>query len=209
MRVTALGRDHPLVQATDTLALAIRQWCVVASIVIGGGIASLEGRAWAEPLTIAGAVVLVLLSTLVIGARGRRRDRAIDLILDGHDELPITAVRRERTRLASARTRAALARRFEDMLELTAHPHRARTWATRPLYHLRVVVRATPELLEIVRLLRTQPVSVRGVASAERVIADADSPLYGWDHRALRAKLSRVADLLASDTVSLAFTESV
>jgi hypothetical protein len=142
--VAALGRDHPLVQAMETLHTAIRQWCVVVAVVIGGGIAFLEGHKWAVPLTLAGAAVLVLVSMIVIAARGRTRDRAIDLILDGRDDLPIAAVQRERRRFESARTRQALARRFEDMLELIAHPHRARTWATRPLYHLRVVARGDP-----------------------------------------------------------------
>jgi hypothetical protein len=194
--VTALGRDHPLARATDTLRIAVRQWCVVAAMVIGAGIASLEGHTWGLPLTLAAGATLLLVSTIVIAAHGRRRDRAIDLILDGHDSLPIGVVQHERRRLESTRTRAALARRFEDIVELSAHPHLARTWASRPLYHLRVVVRATPELIEIVRLLRTRPVSIRGVASAERVIAHAESPLYGFDHRALRSELARVADLL-------------
>src|SRR5262249_25072018 len=150
----------------------------------------------AAPLTLSAGAALVFVTALVVSVRQRRRDHAIDLILDGHESLPIAVVAEQCSRLASTRTRRALACRYVEMVDLATHHHRPLPAGAVPLYHLPVVVKATAELLEIVRLLQSPQVPIRGVARAERVIANAASPLYGWDSRALRAELRQVADLL-------------
>jgi hypothetical protein len=148
-----LGRDHPLVRVTETLHAAFTQWCTVLAIGIGGGIAYLDGSPWARAVTLAAGAALLVLTISLASLRARRRDCAIDLILEDREDLPIAAVQRERERLRSARTRRALARRFEEMINLVTHPYRVQLPNARPLYHVRVVAQATPELRQIARLL--------------------------------------------------------
>ena len=50
----------------------------------------------------------------------------------------------------------------------------------------------------MIGLLRTEGVSARGVARAERLVERAVSPLYGQDVGALREELRRVRDLLGN-----------
>ena len=57
---------------------------------------------------------------------------------------------------------------------------------------------AAGELRDVIGLLRTEGVSARGVARAERLVEHAVSPLYGQDAGALREELRRVRDLLAN-----------
>jgi hypothetical protein len=193
---TVLGEGHPLVQAIDALRVAMRQWTVVSVVVLGSGVVSVERRAWGAPLCIAAAVVLAILTVIVVSLRQRRRDLAVDLILEGRENVPIPAVRHECERLSSGRTRRALARAFEDITEEVTRPPRFQLRGSRPLYHRAVVARASPELQAIVGLLKATDGQVRGVAQAERMITSGISPLYGWDAAALRDELGRVIDLL-------------
>jgi hypothetical protein len=62
----------------------------------------------------------------------------------------------------------------------------------RPLYKLRVVAAVDADLAVVIRLLRSEQASVRGVALAERLVTDGVSPLYGNQISALREELSRV-----------------
>jgi hypothetical protein len=120
------------------------------------------------------------------------------MILDGHENMPISVVQSERSRLMSLRTRRGLAANFEEMIELSTHPQKLQPRGARPLYHVTVVAAVTAELTEIVRLLRTEPTAARGVARAERVIADGTSPLYGLNYDALRSELRRVISQLSA-----------
>jgi hypothetical protein len=191
-----LGPDHPLVCATEALDGVIKQWVVVAALLGGSVLAYLGGRAWAGALALGAGVVLVILTLVGASVRQRKRDCAIDLILEGREIVGIPAVRRERERLLSARTRRVLARRFEEMVELTTRPQRLQIRGSRPLYHVSVVAEAIAELREVVGLLETNAALARGVARAERVITHGAYPLYGWDAGALRAELRRVRDQL-------------
>jgi hypothetical protein len=142
--------------------------------------------------------VLAILTVMLVSLRQRRRDLAVDLILQGRDNVPISAVRHECERLTSGRTRHALARAFEGITDDATRPPTLQPRGSRPLYHRAVVAPASPELQAIVRLLKMNAGSVSGVARAERVITGAASPLYGWDPGALRDELGRVIELLSN-----------
>jgi hypothetical protein len=192
-----LGPDHPLVRAIGAFQTVTWQLSCVAAVLIGSGIADLEGSSWAAAAAIGAGATLVLLTVVAAALRQRMRDRAVDVILAGGEHVTVAAVRRERERLLSARTRGGLAARFEEMVELSARPRVPRLPSTLPLYRLGVVARVRPELLALVRLLEADAVSARGVARAERVISDCMSPLYGRDGQPLREELRRVIRLLA------------
>jgi hypothetical protein len=192
-----LGRGHPLVRVVDAVQVAIRQWTVAAVILLGSGVALVDGRTWGAPLAVAAAIVLAILTIVVLSLRQRRRDLAIDLIIDGREDIPIPAVRHEYERLTSKRTRQALTRTFEGIVEDVTRPPRLQLRGSQPLYHRTVVARASPELQSIAGLLKIDASSARGIARAERVITGATSPLYGCDPRALREELRHVIDLLS------------
>jgi hypothetical protein len=190
------GPDHPLVRAIDAFQTVTWQLSCVAAVLIGSGIADLEGSSWATPAAIGAGATLVLLTVVAASLRQRTRDRAVDVILAGGESVAMAAVQRQRQRLLSARTRRGLARRFEEMVELSARPRVPRLPSALPLYRLGVVARVRPELLALARMLETDAVSAQGVARAERVISDCMSPLYGGDDKPLRDELRRVIRLL-------------
>lgn len=186
-------------RAADSLHGAIRQCTLVAAVLAGSIVALIEARARAAPLAVSSGVVLLILTAVVGAFRQRKRDCAIDLILEGHETVPITAVQHQRRRLLSPRTRTTLARNFEDMIEQASKPAQLQMRGARPLSDLGIVAKATPDLHELVGLLHGDHVSARGVARAERLITDGASPLYGHNVSALRAELHRVHfDLLSS-----------
>lgn len=60
----------------------------------------------------------------------------------------------------------------------------------------RIVAQVADELRELGAVLRAGGVSARGVASLERLVSHATSPLYGRDVAALRDELRRAQELL-------------
>ena len=76
-----------------------------------------DGRQWAAALAASAAIVLLGLTVIVAAGRQCKRDRALDLILGGHERLAIAAVQQQRRRLLSQRTRTALARSLEDVVD--------------------------------------------------------------------------------------------
>jgi hypothetical protein len=193
---TVLGPDHPLIHAIDACRTVTWQLTCVAAVLVGSGIADLEGSSWATPAAIGAGATLLLLMVVAASLWQRTRDRAVDVILEGGESVPMSAVQRQRERLMSARTRRGLARRFQEMVELSARPRAPRLPGALPLYQLGVVAQVRPELLSLAWLLETDAVSARGVARAERVISDYMSPLYGRDDQLLRDELARVIRLL-------------
>jgi hypothetical protein len=191
-----LGPEHPLVRAIDACHIAMRQCTIVVAVLCGSGIAYLEGRGWAAPVAIAAAITVAILAVVAVSLRQRMSDRAIDVILEGREDVGIAVVQRERERLRSARTQLALARSFMEMVNQATHPQKLQMRGSRPLYHLAVVAPATSELLELVSELERESVSTTGVARAERLITDAASPLYGLEPGALRAELRRIISQL-------------
>jgi hypothetical protein len=168
----------------------------VAAVLTGGLIARLENYGWALALIASAAITLVVLTLRLEAFRQREHDRAIDLILDGHDRISLAVVQRQRQRLASERTRQSLARSLEDTLHEAAKPLPLRARLSAVPVDPTVVAAAAGEIVEVVCLLRLPGASTRGVARAERLVEHALSPLYGRDADALREELRGVRHLL-------------
>jgi hypothetical protein len=195
-QLVGLASDHPLVRATEALRCAARQWNHVAAVFVGSGIARAEGARWASSLACSAGGVLVMLSLLLAVRIQARRDRVIDVILEGREDLPVAVVQRKRCRLVSERNRAGLARSLEEMARDARAPRTGRAWLVPPLFEPRVVAQVADELLELGVLLRTERVSARGVAYLERLVSKATSALYGRDVAGLREQLRRARELL-------------
>ena len=191
-----LRLDHPLVCATEAVQHTGRQWVHVAAVLVGSVIAVIERRAWATPLAVSAGTVLLVLTVILAACEQRKRDWAIELILEGRESAPIPAVQRQRDRLISERTRDSLAANLEEIVCQASNPRRRQTRATRPLFEPMIVATVTDELREVIRLLRAGGVSARGVAQTERLVTHGVSPLYGHEVSALREELWRVRDLL-------------
>lgn len=195
---TVLRSDHPLVRAGEAVDYTGRQWVDVAAVLTGSVIARIEGRGWAGPLAGSAAIVLLILTVLVAAHKQRERDCAIELVLEGHETVPIAAVQRQRRRLLSDQTRNGLAGNLEDLIRQAAGRSRLQMRVTALPFEPTVLTMAAGELRDVIGLLRTEGVSARGVARAERLVERAMSPLYGQDVGALREELRRVRDLLAN-----------
>lgn len=184
--------DHPLLHAIEVVQYTVRQWVHVAAVLTGSVIALIEGGAWAASLAGSAATVLLVLTVILAACEQRKRDCAIELILEGRQSVPIAAVQRQRRRLVSERTRDGLAGNLEEMVCHASRPRGRQLRVTRPM----VVAMVTDELREVIGLLRAEGVSARGVARTERLVTHAVSPLYGHEGGALREELCRVRDLL-------------
>jgi hypothetical protein len=192
-----LGSDHPLTRAYESLEAVRRQLLVVAALLAGSMVDALEGVAWARSAAIAGAIVLAGVAAAALLLVGIRRERAVELIAQGRENLPVTLVQRQCIRLASPRTRRSLARTLESMIEETLHPRRVSIPSARLSLNRRLIASLQDELRRVARLLRDDRVTTRGVAFSERLLTRGESPLYGRDIVALRAELRRARALLA------------
>ena len=193
----SLRLDHPLLRATEAVDSTVQQWVNVAAVLTGSIIARLEGGAWAAPLAVSAAGVLLILTILLALFEQRKRDCALELILAGDEAAAIAVVQRQRRRLLSARTRNGLAASLEDIVRYVSSGPKRRSRIGRPLYEPSVVATVADELREVIGLLRADGVSARGVARVERLIKHAVSPLYGLEVSALREELGGcVRDLL-------------
>ena len=191
-----LRSDHPLLRATEAVRYTGRQWVDVAAILAGSVIARIEGREWAGPLAFSAASVLLILTVLVAAYKQRERDCAIELVLEGHERVPIVAVQRQRRRLLSEQTRNGLAGNLEDLIRQSGSRSTLQKRVTPLPFEPTVVRLAADDLGDLIALLRTESVSARGVARAERLVERAVSPLYGQDVGALCEELCRVRDLM-------------
>ena len=191
-----LRAGHPLLRAAEAVRYTVRQGVNVAAVLAGSVIALIEGRSWAPPLALSAASVLLVLGVLFAAHLQRERDRAIELILEGREGVPVAAVQRQRRRLSSKRTRLGLASSFEDILREASTRRRVEFRPLSPLFEPRVVRAVTNELRGVIALLRSEEISTCGVARAERLVEHGVSPLYGHDVRALREELRRVRELL-------------
>ena len=193
---TVLRSDHPLLRATEAVELTVAQCVNVAAVLTGSVIARLERGAWAAPLAVSAASVLLILTIRLALFEQHKRDCALELILAGDEATPIAVVQRQRRRLLSPRTRNGLATSLEDVVRYVSSGPKRRSRIGRPLYEPRVVAAVADELCEVIGLLRAEGVSARGVARVERLIKHAVSPLYGLEVSALRDELGCVRDLL-------------
>jgi len=192
-----MAPDHSLTRASDTLDAVGRQWRAVAAVLVGSGIAIAEGAHWARPLALAAAIMLLVLTALFAASRSTRRDRALDLIVDGRENVPLAIIQRERQRIAASRTRGTLAAALEAMVEETLDRRVGFARSARPPLDAKLIAALEPEIRETAALLRSDRVSVRAVARTERMLTRGASPLYGSDVAALRTELRRISELCA------------
>ena len=186
------GADHPLTRAVAALQTVRRQSVVVAAILLGSLAADVLGASWAVGVGLSATIVLLTLAITAAVSLQRRRDSALELILQGRAGVPVAAVHRERQRLCSERTARHLARAFADMIDYALNPPRPCVRAARPLYSINVVAHAAEDLRHISRLLRAREASIQGVALAERLLTDGASPLYGDEASVLRERLQLI-----------------
>jgi hypothetical protein len=67
----------------------VRQWVNVAAVLTGSVIVRLEGGAWAAPIAVSAASVLLILTILLAFFEPHKRDCALELILAGDEATPI------------------------------------------------------------------------------------------------------------------------
>jgi hypothetical protein len=191
-----LGLDHPLNRASAALDATVRQLLVVGGILAGSLAAAVEHATWARSLAIASAIVLLGFAAAALLRRQARRDRALDLILEGREALAVAIVQRQCRRLARPKTQRTLGRALEKMIEESLYRPWPMPHSSRPLLHRPLVALLRNEIREVAELLRSGRAAIRGVAFCERLVTNGASPLYGQDPVALRGELGRARALL-------------
>ena len=194
-----LRAGHPLSRTTVAVRYTFRQWVHVAAAEIGSVIALMEGGRWALSMACSAAGVLLILSVLLAVHLQRERDLAIELILEGRETVPVAAVQHQCRRLVSERTRHGLAGSLEEILRDALADRRLQLRPAPRLSEPMVVRAVANELGDVIVSLRTEEVSARGVAQAERLVEHAVSPLYGHDVSVLRAELSHIRKRLRAE----------
>jgi hypothetical protein len=185
-----------VIRVLDSYNAVLRQIRIVAAILIGSTIAAARGAAWAPATALGAAFALLALGIGAAMLAGHKRDRAIDLILDGRDGPAGNEVQRQLRRLLSERTRGALATTLEQMVADASHRRQIPVRSARPPVDAAVITAAAAGLREVARLLRAGDPTARGVAFAERLVTGVDSPLYGHDAGALHETARRIARML-------------
>jgi hypothetical protein len=192
-----LGAEHPLLRVMDRMRTRSAQAGMVMVVIAASGAAALGGVLAARPVVVAAVVVEVAIACSLGMLGAERRDRVLDLIIDGRERLPLAIVARERQRLVDPRHRAQLSQSFEALGREAQHP-RLRRPSDRPLFRRQVVAAVAQDLTETARGLRSNGAALSGVAMAERLLTRPDSPLYGDSAQLLRADLRRCRFLLTS-----------
>jgi hypothetical protein len=192
-----LGSDHPLVRAADRFSLRVQQSLIVAALLSGSSIALVEGLSAALSFVVAAAVVLAAFVCGAVVAAWAKRERALDLIIEGRGYFPLDVINRERRRLLDPNHRDALARSLDGMRVEAENPVHRRPLAP-PVFSARAIAAVASDLTDIARLLCDDHASPRGVAMARRLLFDGTSPLDGEDVGLLREELHRIRFLLES-----------
>ncbi len=190
-----LGSDHPLVRAVDCFSIRVQQSLAVAALLSGSSIALVEGVSAALSFVVAAAAVLPVLLCRAAVAAWNKRERALDLIIDGHENLPLEIIRRERRRLLDPNHRDLLARSLDGIRVKAENPVHRRPLAP-PVFSARAIAAVASNLTDIARLLGDDHAGPRGVAATRRLLFDGTSPLYGDDVRLLQEELHRIRFLL-------------
>jgi hypothetical protein len=186
-----LGSDHPLVRALDQSQLLATQSVVVGALMCAGLVAVLEGVSEGLSIVLAASAVEATVACRAAVVAYSRRERAIDLIVEGRGDLPLQAVARERRRLIEPAHRHRAAASLDAMRADAGTPTRPRAFAW-PIYNVRAIRAVAPELAAVARLLEHDDAPVRGVAMAERLVCDGTSSLYRADVGRLYEELRRI-----------------
>lgn len=187
----ALGHDHPFTRATRRFESACLQLLSGLTILVAIVIFA-HGPARRVELAI-GTGTCAVLAALVAVSWSNRRQRAVELIIAGNEDLPLRELEPVRQRLRDPRRRALLASSLERYLRY------GKCWAVTPVYmrpvgNARLLVPLENDVRDIARLLRAEAVPrVRGVALVEWLLSDGvTSPLFRADGDALRRELGRI-----------------
>ena len=191
-----LGSDHPLARAAEALDSVVRQSLAVAAVLAGSIIDLIAGRTWAATLAASSIIVLAALTAIAAACKQTQRDRALALILEGRENVPVAAVQRQRRRLSDPRTRTTLVRNLATMIDQASTRHALQACRICPLFDRAVIRTVADELRAIIRLLDSDHAPVRGVALVEHLLTDAFSPLYGNQAEPLRQELHRIGHQL-------------
>lgn len=138
---------------------------------------------------------VMVLTGLLLGHVQRERDCAMALILQGREGLDLAPVQRQRKRLLAPRTSERLIADLEDAVRVARRPKHSVS-LTPPRFEASVVVPLADDLHDVMSLLGDRRCSARAVASAEQLVEQAISPLYGQEVDALRDELRRLRLLL-------------
>ena len=191
LAATLLGEHHPLVRALDRLGAVTEQSLAVAILAAAAAVAVMIGAAGAVPLLMAALVIEAVLVAACRILAATSRDRAIDVIIAGGGEIPLSAVQDEGRRLTEPRHVRYLA----DWLDAVRRQP-AGAGPARPLFSVRAVAAVAPDLADVTSRLREGDAGVRGVARTERLLREGASPLYGLEAEPLRRELCRIRRLL-------------
>jgi hypothetical protein len=186
-----LGPAHPLTRVEDKFTVLRTRSLVVAAVLCAGIAALFDGLATGLPLVIAAVVVEAALGCRAVMLADSRREHALDLIAQGHGDLPIDAVARKRRHLLDPARRRRLAKSFDEIRNEALHPA-PRQARVRPIFNPRVITATAPELTTIACLLGDDDTRLRGVAMAQQLLTQGGSPLYRSDLRLLREELRRI-----------------
>jgi len=186
-----LGANHPLVRVVDLRRDMRRQSLATVVAVVIGMVGLAFGTRWGLPLLIAAALIQLVLAAGIALLAQLQHERALDLIIEGLDGLPLPALERERRRLQRPRRRASLAHALEDLVRT------AERWPTllpsaRPVFDPRQIRAVSAQLRAIAALLRSSAVDARGLALVERLLTSGASPLYDREPAELRRALERI-----------------
>jgi hypothetical protein len=195
-----LGDRHPLVRAIQLrgvliqLALATLLGLI---LLIAASVIHLPAAPW----TISAAAVVELdLWLAIVFVIQLKRERARDLIIDGHGDVPLPSVAAELTRLLDPRRQRNLAETLEQIVCAAANYDRLPI-ASRPPIGTRRVREIAPELRELATQLRAGGVGVRGVARVARLLAGGyGSQLWTGQIEDVQSELKRVRLELTFET---------
>ena len=191
-----LGAGHPLVAVLYACEATMDAILVVAAIQLAASVLWWVHSSYAHALVIGAGIVQLALDLRWATLRVERRGCCLELLIAGRGRLPLTALTRERERLADRRLQARLADSFDDLAALAALNHWRRE-RQRPMYSQRVLAAVEPHLRDVAERLRAGDVEVRGVALLEHLVTDGASPLYGAEIGSLRDELARGRYLLS------------
>jgi hypothetical protein len=190
-----LGADHPLVRVLQRRKVLLERSLVVATILAASIVAFADGVSAALAFVLATAIVESVLVCDAAVLSCSKRDRVLELIVQGRGDLPLPAIACERRRLLDRGHQRHLAGWLDGIRDQAEHPIRAPR--ARPMFSVRVIVAVAPELATIAAQLRSEVAAgLRGIAATERLLVDGTSSLYGQDETRLCEDLHRIRYLL-------------
>jgi hypothetical protein len=192
----ALLGGGPLARLLRDRHTGLQQLISVTLVQAAGlGIHS-AGNKFGVALAGAGGAVQLVLTCRLTALGMALRQLCVEAIGEGRAGLPLACVQREARRLAEPRTARQLAGSLEHVTDIAGRPPASPAAGT--LVTPRVVRELSPELRQVVALLRSEEVPVRGVAAVELLLTGPTTPLYGGRVEPLREELGRARYLLSA-----------